>query len=317
MINLTITVDNITDVLTLFDRVEILKYNNTDTPTIPVDLSDYSTIDGIDKVNNREHVSDVILSSTYTQYYFVDPDGISDNWYISRYFNTTTSGSSGWSDPVQGEDGDLLYNPLYPPEEYYNDTEKNVINRIRILIGDPIGIEREYGEGAGASIHSDGKVYELDDKGWPISINMYGTQYLTTSDPIVNGYRYLKFKQSLSFDPVTVSGITYYVDLWYHTFRFSDKQIMDVYNNTPPPPPLNSTNCTQEIYMLQTAYDLLSSESWENINEDGAYIKDGESTYDPSSGLKVRADMLAKLRKRLDDAIKSNRLLGITGVLID
>lgn len=317
MINLTIIVDNVVEVLKLFDRVEVLKYTGSGQPSLPVDLVDYSRVDGIDRVSDRENVSDVVLLPNYEQYYFVDPDGTADNWYISRYLNTTTSGSSGWSNPIQGDDDDLLYNPLYPPEEYYSTEEQRVIDRIRLLIGDPQTLEREYGEQAAASIHPDGKIYELDNKGWPVSINMYGQQYATKADPVVNGYRYLKFSEKLSFDPVTVSGVEYFIDIWYNNFRFSDKQIMDAYKNTPPPPPLTTDNCTTEIYMLQTAYDLLSSESWENINEDGAYVKDENSIYDPSTGLKVRADMLGKLRKRLDDAIKAVRLIGISGVLID
>ncbi len=92
---------------------------------------------------------------------------------------------------------------------------------------------------------------------------------------------------------------------------------MEAYDNVFPPTPLSTDNCTSEIYMLQTAYDLLTSETWEAISEDGARIVDEGSSYDPSSGLNTRSDMLAKLRKRLDDAIKSVQLLGITGVRLD
>jgi hypothetical protein len=92
---------------------------------------------------------------------------------------------------------------------------------------------------------------------------------------------------------------------------------MEAYNRTPPPPPLNDANTTKEIQILACAYDLLYSETWEYLNEDGAIIKDDRTSYDPSPGIRARDDMLAKLRKRLDDAIKANRLLGIHGVRID
>ena len=91
---------------------------------------------------------------------------------------------------------------------------------------------------------------------------------------------------------------------------------MTAYDGAFPPTPLTSANCTSEIYMLQTAYDLLYSETWENLVEDGSSIKDGEDAYNPV-GLQYRDEMLDKLKKRIDDAVKSVRLLGISGVLID
>jgi len=317
MINLTITVENVKEVLKLFDTVELLKYNKEGAPPLPIDLTDYATISGIDHMSDRTNVSDVKLLSSYEEYYFTDPNGHDTSWYISRYLNTTTSGSSAWSDPVQGDPGDLYYNPIYPPEKTFSAADQIVIDRIRILIGDPIGLHREFGPEAEASIHPDGRVYEMIETGWPSSVNMYGKQYTKKNDPSVNGYRYLKFQEAIDTTITTVSGVQYSVDLWYYTFRFSDRHIMEAYDHCPPPPPLNMTNCTQEIFILQTSYDLLSSESWEHINEDGALIKDEGSTYDPSAGLRARADMLSKLRKRLDDAIKANRLLGIVGVRVD
>lgn len=317
MINLTITVDNINDVLKIFDSVEIRRYNKSGVPDTPIDLVDYVTINGIDQTNHRSGVSDVLLNSNYFQYYFTDPDGTADSWYISRYFNTTTSGSSAWADPVQGESGDLYYDPMYPPEIKYGSADQRIIDRIRILIGDPIGLNREYGPEAASSIHPDGRTYQMDEYGWPASINMYGKQYTETTDPTVNGYKFLKFREAIDTTITTVSGIQYSVDIWYYTFRHSDRQIMEAYDSCPPPTPLNESNCTPEIYMLQTAYDLLTQESWESINEDGAKIVDEGSSYDPSPGIRARSDMLAKLRKRLDDAIKSVKLLGLTGVRID
>jgi hypothetical protein len=69
--------------------------------------------------------------------------------------------------------------------------------------------------------------------------------------------------------------------------------------------------------MLQTAIDLLMQENWEDVIEDGARIRDEGSSYDPSPGLRMRDDLIDKLQKRLDDAIKASILSGIEGVLID
>lgn len=317
MINLTITVDNINQVLNVFDRVEIKRYNLTGTPDTPVAITDYVDILGIDTVNNTSDVSYVDLLPSYTQYYFTDPDGSADDWYTSRYINTTTSGASSWSSPIQGESGDLYASPLFPPEVSYGATDQRVIDRIRLYIGDPIGLNREVGVEAASSIHSDGRVYQMDEKGYPASINMYGTQYTSTDNPSVNGYKFLKFKEAITDPVVTISGVEYSIDLWYYSFRFSDREIIEIYDNTSPPTPLTSANCTNEIYMMQASYDLLFSETLENIVEDGAAIKDGTDAYNPEPGLKQRDAMLDKLKKRIDEAVKSVRLLGIGGVLID
>ena len=107
---LTITVDDINNVLTIFNVVELLKYTGSGTPSTPVDLVDYTTMSGIDQVNHRTGVSDIYLNTSNSQYYFTDPDGTANNWYISRYTTTATGTYSGWSDPIQGDDGDLYFN---------------------------------------------------------------------------------------------------------------------------------------------------------------------------------------------------------------
>lgn len=333
MISLTITVDNLSDTLDFFDRIQIRKYTGTGIPNSPVtDLvafSEYSTISGTDVINNRENVSDVLLSIDYSQYYFNDADGFSSSWYISRYYDDSTDATSGWSDPIQGEPGDLYYNPQFPPEISYGSADQLIIDRIRLYIGDPIGLRREYGEEAVSSIHIDGKTYEMDEKGWPVYINMGGVQFTTTDNPSVNGYRFLRFKrfiEDICYECVTYSGIcgedvtkeiSHGVDIWYYTHRFSDREIMKAYDSCPPPVPLTTVTANSEVYMVQTAIDLLRSELWEDATEDGAKINDEGSHYDPSSGLEIRRKLLADLIKRRDDMVKALQLTGIQGVRID
>lgn len=317
MINLTINVDDISNVLTVFNQVQIRRYIGAGTPSENIVLTDYATVSGTDSISSRDGVSDVNLLSSYSQYYFIDPDGLGTDWYISRYYNGTTGATSGWSSPILGDTGDIFHNPMYPSEVDYSAEDQRIINQIRIWIGDPIGLTRDYGEEMEVNIHPDGAVYQFEEHGWPASVNMYGTQYTSTSDPAVNGYEYLKFREAIDTTKTVVSGIEYTIDVWYYTFRISDRQIMDAYDNCIPPAPLTTANATSEIYMMQTAYDLLYMETWEALNEDGAIIKDEADTYNPEPGLKYRTALLGKLRKRLDDAIKSLRLVGIEGVRID
>ena len=203
------------------------------------------------------------------------------------------------------------------------------IDRIRLYIGDPIGLRREYGEEALSSIHRDGKTYEMDETGWPAYVNMGGMQYVNTDDPSVNGYRFLRFKNFIDDvcqECVTYSGtcgedvikeVTHGVDIWYYTFRLSDRQIMEAYDSCPPPTPLTETNCNAEVYMVQTAIDLLRSELWEDSTEDGADVTDEGSKYSPGPGLEIRRKLLADLVKRRDDMVKALQLTSIAGVRID
>ena len=317
MINITLSIPNVADVLTLYNSVQLYKYIGTGTPDENTNISQYIPTIGTDKISNRTNVSDILLSPGYTSYYFFDSTGSFDSWYIERYFNTGNNGSSGWSSPFQGAGQDLLYNPIYPPEIDHTSAEKLIINRLRILIGDPIGIDRVFGPDAEENLFPDRLVYELPEKGWPCSINIYGNQYANVLNPTVNGYRYLKFYAPVDTSITTVSGIDYSIDIWYNTFRHSDKEIMGAYDNCPPPTPLNSSNCTSEVFMLQTAYDLLQGETWEVISEGAIKVVDDTSSFDPSPGITARKDLLLALRTRLDAAIKGLTLAGITGVRVE
>jgi hypothetical protein len=72
-----------------------------------------------------------------------------------------------------------------------------------------------------------------------------------------------------------------------------------------------------EHYMLQTAIDTLMQENWEYSAEDGAVVRDEGSTYDPSPGFVFREDLIDKLQKRLDLAIKQAMLSGISGIRVE
>jgi len=320
-VNLTFTVGNIDAVYEIYDRIQIRRYTATPPPPSTIDLAEYTTISGTDSVSNRTGVSDIVLTTRYSQYYYVDPNGTANDWYISRYYNDADGTSSAWADPILGEAGDIYYNPLFPPEIEYGTADQLIIDRIRTLIGDPKGLRREYGEEAQSSIHSDNKTYEMDEKGWPASINMNGIQYPRSNDynlsnPSVNGYRFLRFTEDVT--TTTWSGCQEYgVDIWYYTFRHSDREIMETYDRCPPPPGLTTANATSEAYMLYTSIDLLMQEGWEDSIEDGAKIRDEGSHYDPTPGLDFRKSLLGKLQKRLDDLINALVLKGIEGVRVD
>ena len=305
MVRLTLIVEDVSNVMLVYDQIQVA----SSTTMTPADLTNYTVLSGV-----SGHPVDLVGGTT--QYSLVDPSGDANTWYISRYMNTATSSYSGWSDPVLGETGDIFYNPLYPAEISYGTSDQRIIDKIRRLIGDPVGLYRDYGEEAKPNIHSDNKTYELTEKGWPAAITIDNEQKNDSTDPTVNGYRYLRFTEEID-DTTTISGVEYGVDIWYYTFRHSDREIMEAYDNAFTPAGLTPSTTPATVYMIQTAIDLLSGELWEDLTEDGAKIGDDETRYDPSPGLDNRRRLLDNLRKRLDDLIRQYKLTGIQGVLID
>ncbi len=308
MINLTFTVDNINTVRQIYDRIRVERGDYSEGPYAPID----------DLVPEE-----IELSPNQSTYSAVDYSGETDHWYISQYYSTVNSGiASAWSDPVLGEEGEIYYDPLFPPEISYGSEDKLIIDRIRLLIGDPVGLLREYGEDILSSVHPDLKTYELDEKGWPADIHVADEPRNSSTDPTINGYRYLKFSEDITPTSwVTVSGsdnvVEVGIDIWYYTFRYSDRELMESYDNCPPPGGLTFTTANQEAYLLSTSIDLLMGELWLDATEAGAVIRDEGSTFDPQPGLEVRRKMLDNLKNRLDTLIKRLLLGGITGIRLD
>ena len=312
-IRLVVQVPRIEEVMLVYDSIQVQRAENQAMNT-PVALTDLGLVNG--------HRSYMTLVDGTSYYYGTDGTGTSNNWYQSRYFNNTISGvtPSDWSDSVRGEGADLFYDPCYPSEISMTYNEQLVVSEIRRLIGDPKDVNREYGEDAASSIHPDGMVYEFDERGWPLCITMGGVQYNETANPTINGYRYLMFEQCINVTEVVCSGTcdnTRGVDIWYYTFRHSDREILEAYNESPPPPPLTAANATTQAYVFYTAKRLLQQENWHDSIEDGAKITDEGTLYDPSPGFDFRKKLLDDLNKQLDDTVNGLVLRGITGIRVE
>ena len=300
MIKLTVNVDNISTVIQFYDQIAVSR-SSTQTGT-------FATVSGVGPV------SLVAGTSLYT---VTDDNGLATDWYKTRYENSATLLASSWSEAVIGSASDLYYNPLYPEEVPYSEEDKLIVARIRRLIGDPVRLRRDYGaDDLSGFISDDCKVYELPERGWPVNIVMNGVVYSDGDNPVVNGYRYLQFPCTIS-GCVNCRGEDVEVDVWYYNFRHSDREIIEAYDNCPPPPGLSTTTATSEHYMLQSAIDLLMMENWEYSGEDGAKISDEGTNYDPSPGFTFRNNLLKQLQKRLDDMVKISIMSGIEGVLLD
>ena len=317
MITLYFEINNIDSIIQLYNQIQIVRYTGAlGAPATPVgepeDLTDWELVAGV-----APYTAPVSLLPSVKSYYVYDDLGSSFSWFSSRYVNSgDVTVNSGWATPVLGDGTALYKNPLYPTEVNLTSTENRVIDRIRLLIGDPYDLVRDFGDDTLSNLTPGGNVYKLGEKGWPISINVGGTQYTDLNNPTVNGYRYLKFNQDIS-EITTVSGVSYGVDIWYYTFRYSDKEILDAYDNTPPPDGLTTTTASTEAYILNTAIDLVRAELWLDATEDGSKVDEDKSLWDPSPGLEVRRKLLEGLEKKLDKLVKSLMMAGITGVLLD
>ena len=330
MIGLTFTVENIDVVWQVYDQIEIIRYdqisiNPPDTPIgQPAMLVDWAVVSG-----TVDFPAPIDLAPGVTFYQTYDPVGEAENWYSSRYYDSSTGSYSAWGEPILGGEGDLFHDPIYPSELTLTVEEQAIVNRLRIYIGDPKGLRRDSGETALTNIHPDGKTYELEETGWPVYVTVGGQGFTDLFNPSVNGYRYLKFQELIDqicvgcyvvetvCDEEITKMVELGVDIWYYTFRHSDRQLLAAYDSCPPPMGLTTDTATTQVFMLQTAIDLITKELLEDAVEDGAKIDDEGSKYDPTPGLKIRQDLLADLRKRLDDLIKRLLFSGVTGVLVD
>jgi len=303
MIRLSFIVDNINTVIQVYNQIRIQRGT--------AEAGPFTTVSGLGPID---------LISDQSDYSVIDTEGTASSWYISQYYSTSTAGESSWSDPVLGDTGDLFYNPLYPDEVIYGTAQKLVIDRIRLLIGDPVGLNREYGEDAASSIHPDGKTYEMDETGYPVSIFMNGQSYNSSTNPTVNGYKYLIFDDFIDVTSVVCSGtrtVEHGVDIYYYVFRWSDRQIYENYNTCPAPPGLTALTANAESYMLYTAINLIGSENWHDAIEDGNNISDEGSRFSPEPGFLFREKLLDDLNKKLDAVVKSLILGGVAGVRLD
>jgi hypothetical protein len=330
MIGITFNVVNIATVIQAYDQIQVIRYDTlTDTqPETPVGqpivIDDWTVVSG-----TVGYPFPIDLTTGVTVYMGYDPDGEATDWYSYRYYDSSTGAYSAWSEPMLGSEGDLYYDPIYPEEVTVSAEDQAVIDRIRLYIGDPKGLRREFGEEALASLHPDFKTFELAEKGWPVYITMGGVAFNSLSDPVVNGYKYLRFQEPVDDICYTCAEaenlcgdtetklLTKGIDIWYRTFRNSDKEILAAYDNVYPPVGLTTTTATTQAYILQTAIDILTKELFEDLTEDGARVGDDRTSYDPEPGLGIRKDLLDGLKKDLDELVKSLKMSGISGVLID
>lgn len=294
MIKLTILVDDIDNVISIFTHIRLY-------------TSDAET-------GTYTHLAYVLLVAGQTEYFYTHVTGTEDSWYKSSYYNMGSGLESSLSEAVQGVSAELYHYPTFPNEIDFSSSEKTIIRKIRRLIGDLKDLERIYITSTSDEltylIQNDDKTIEFSgDRGWPVYISLSGVEKTTTSDPVVQGYRWTSFSG-------TLGDSDYPIDIWYYSFKFSDREVITAYNDSQMPPGITSSTINQDMLILQSAIDLLEN-MWNQDIENGAAVRDDQSVYDPSTMLRTRADVINGLKKQLDNLVRQYIMAGITGILID
>jgi hypothetical protein len=294
MIQLTIYVADIATVMATFTHIRL--YTSTE------ELGTYT------------HLAYVPLVAGQSTYTYIHTAGTSDTWYKSSYWAVATE--SSLSSAVQGSCPELYHYPTYPTEVEFTSSEKVIIRKIRRYIGDFKGVDHLYISDADdgcSTVQDDSQTVDLEKTGWPVYIVLNDTEKTSLFDPIVQGYQYLTFSG-------TIGDADYPIDIWYYTFKFSDRQIYEAYSDAILPAFVSSDCVTTAHLTLQAAIDLLESMTAEDMIDNGAMVRDGLTMYDPEPGLRERGNLIGRLQKQLDGLIKEcikSSMLGLGGVLID
>jgi len=290
MIQLTIFVDDITTVMSVFTHIRLY-------------TSD-------DETGTYTHLDYIALAAGVSTYTYTHIEGTSDTWYKSSYWSVATE--SSLSDPVKGTSASLYHYPTYPEEIDFSSTELTIINKIRKLTGDNKSVERIHmdSESFNCYIKEDDKTVELDSIGWPVYITINNVEQTSLQNPWVQGYKFLTFSGTLSASNDELI-------IWYYNFKFSDREVYEAYDTTMIPPGLSSTTVTEDHMVLQAAIDLLENMYAEAVVDDGAVVRNDATTYDPSPGLREWDKKIERLKKRLDDLVKQYMFSSLEGILID
>ena len=238
-------------------------------------------------------------------------------WYRARFENSSTM-VPGQSSILVQETG--VYSEFsvpestatYPPEIGLSREDREIVESIRVVVGDLGSIERDSFDSSNpqdasncaSQISSDRCTWELEQpKGWPQKVILNGEPKTSLADPQVFGYKFLVFSGT--------ACITGTLDVFYNNFRFSDREILVSFDRSvnfiTAGCSLTSTQITKEMRMVQTAILLLEGEIRDlNFSGDSVRITDGETEFDNTSRIDL---ILARTRDLEDLKLKMRELV--------
>lgn len=303
---IAITVRSTTEVAAVYDQLLIYRADSVNGPFSTITTV---TLDG---------------SAGYT---YLDVDTTPGKYYRAQYYNSGTLASSPFSEIAQETGVFSEYSvptttATYPPEIALSGNDREIVESIRVTLGDLTIIERdsydssEPTEDCARQISADTRTWEMVEwKGWPQRVVLNGTDKTTLSDPQVLGYRFLTFSGGDS----VVTGT---LDLYYASFRFSDREILLAYDragNLLASCGLEAGDITTEMLIMQAAILLLEGELREAHNT-AVMIRDGDTTYDRGRNIMSRTEALRDLQRKLQeilDCARMNASMGLEGVRVE
>lgn len=264
------------------------------------------------------------------EYTYLDVDISPNFYYKAQFYNSGTLVSSVFSELAQ-ETG--VFNPYtvptntatYPPEIALSDNDREIVESIRLTIGDMGSIELDQFNSSDAQsaftcashISADRCTWELMEyRGWPQRVILNGIEKTSIIDPKVLGYRFLTFSG-------TTPCITGSLAVWYNHFRFADHEILMAYDravNLMNTCGIPLTSVTTEMRIMQAAILLLEGEVRDLQSAGGVSITDGDTEYDNTGAVQSRTDDLADLRRKLQyqiDCIRWCFSMSLEGVRIE
>jgi len=245
-------------------------------------------------------------------YIYTDLENTAAVYYRAQYYNSGTFINSTFSELAQETGIFSEYtvpetSATYPPEIALSNSDREIVESIRITLGDLGLIERDFYDSSDsqsvvsctAHISSDLCTWELVNwKGWPQRVRLNGDEKVSLIDPQVIGYRYLTFSGA--------ACITGTLDVFYNSFRFSDREILLAYDrsiNLLVSCGLTEEQVTEEMRIMQAAILLLEGELREAQNS-AVMIRDGDTTYDKSRNIMSRTMDLEDLKRKIRDLIE-------------
>ena len=291
---ITITVRSVTEVAAVFDQLLIYR---ADSASGPFSLIETAALDG---------------SAGYS---YLDVDTGPGKYYRAQYYNSVSLVSSQFSELAQetgifSEYSVPTTTATYPPEIALSEQDREIVESIRITLGDLTTIERDsydYSEpttDCGRQISANGCTWEMIEwKGWPQRVILNGTEKTSLTDPQVLGYRFLTFTG-------TTPCITGTLDLFYASFRFSDREILLAYDrarNLLVSCGLSGNQITTEMLIMQAAILLLEGELRQAHNN-AVMIRDGDTTYDSGRSITSRTQALEDLQRKLRELLECARM---------
>ncbi len=305
---LTITVRSTTEVEAVFDQLLIFRAGSANGP--------FSTIETI------------ILNGS-GGYTFLDTGTSAAKYYKAQFFNSSSMVSSVFSELAQETGVFSEYTvptstATYPSEIALSEEDREIVESIRITLGDIGIIERDFFDSSdtnsafacASQISSDQKTWELEEfKGWPQRVIINGEEKTSISDPQVIGYKFLTFSGASAC-------ITGTLDIFYNHFRFSDREILLAYDrsiNLLVSCGLTSAQVTTEMRIMQAAILLLEGEL-RDFQQGGVSIRDGDTSYDSSRAIESRSQELNDLRLKMRELVHCARVsasYSLEGVRVD